>query len=168
MSETHTTPETPATSDQSQEPKVETFSREYVEGLRSEAAKYRNEKKDAVEAAKTETRAAVVKEYEPQLAEKDSRISELESDLSARDLELLKLKAVLKAEIPTEDVLDVVTLIQGTDEETVSESVKRVKALLGKAPAKGPAFDPTQGAGTGHMPLNGNPVLDALKRAVGA
>lgn len=168
MSETQATPETPAATDQGQEPKVETFSREYVEGLRQEAAKYRNEKKDAVERAKTETRAEVVKEYEPQLAEKDSRISELESDLAARELELLKLKAVLKAEIPTEDVLDVVTLIQGTDEETVSESVKRVKALLGRAPAKAPAVDPTQGTGSGHMPLNGNPVLDALKRAVGA
>ncbi|AXH50385.1 scaffolding protein [Mycobacterium phage Ollie] len=167
MSDTPTTTDTPAATDQGQEPKVETFSREYVEGLRSEAARYRNEKKDAVEEAKTATRAEVVKEYEPQIAEKDSRISELEIDLSARALELLKIKAVLNAEIPSEDVLDVVTLIQGTDDDTVSESVKRVKALLGKAPAKSPAFDPTQGSGS-HLPLNGNPLLDALKRAVGA
>ncbi|AJD82434.1 scaffolding protein [Mycobacterium phage Sheen] len=168
MSETQSTQETTSTPDNGQEPKVETFSREYVEGLRSEAAKYRNEKKDAVETAKTETRADVIKEYEPQLAERDTKISSLESDLSARDLELLKIKAVLNAGIPSEDVLNVVSLVQGTDDESVSESVSRVKALMSKAPASQPPVDHTQGTGGGVPPLNGDKVLNILKAAVKA
>ncbi|AZS11985.1 scaffolding protein [Mycobacterium phage Zetzy] len=163
MSDTPTTTETQNAADQGQEPKVETFSRDYVEELRRENAGLRVSKKEAVEAAKAE----VIREYEAKAAEKDTTITELQTSLSDRDLELLKIKAVLGAEVPTEDVLDVVSLIQGTDEDSVSESVKRVKALLGKAPAKSPAFDPTQGSGS-HIPLNGNPLLDALKRAVGA
>lgn len=143
------------------------FSRDYVETLRNEAAKYRNEKKDAVAEAETKTRAEVVHEYEPQVSERDSKISELEGELSSRSLELLKLKAILGAGVPGEDVLEVAELVQGTDDESVSESVKRVKALLSKSTPSTPAFDPTQGQGS-HMPLNGDPVLDALKRAVGA
>jgi|SRR5699024_520989 len=152
-----------------QEPQkpVETFSREYVEDLRAEAAKYRTEKKDAVDAAKTEARAEAVQEYETQVAERDSKIGELETTLSDRTLELTKLKAVLSAEIPSEDVLEVAELVQGTDEESISESVKRVKALLSKGSPKSPAFDPTQGSGNNHIPLNGDPVLKALNNALG-
>ncbi|AEK07380.1 scaffolding protein [Mycobacterium phage Rockstar] len=169
MSDTQTTStETPSTPDNGQEPKVESFSREYVEGLRQEAAKYRNEKKDAVEAAKTETRAEVVREYEATVAAKDTEITDLKSQLDSTTLELTKLKAVVEAKIPVEDILDVVTLVQGSDEESVSESVNRVKTLLNKAPASHPAYDHTQGAGGGTPPLNGDPVLRILEQAVGA
>ena len=111
---------------------AETFSRDYVESLRTEAAKYRTEKKEAVEAGKAE----VIKEYESKAADLSSKLAELESSSSASLLELLKLKTVLGAEIPAADVLEVVALVQGTDEESVLESVNRVKSLLGKAPAK--------------------------------
>ncbi|AOT25468.1 head scaffolding protein [Mycobacterium phage BabyRay] len=168
MSDTQSTTETPSTPDNGQEPKVETFSREYVEGLRQEAAKYRNEKKDAVEAAKAETRAEVVREYEEKAAEKDGVINDLQSKLDASTLELTKLKAVVEAQIPVEDILDVVTLVQGTDEDTVSESVKRVKALLGKNAEHQSPVDYSQGTGGGVPPLNGDPVLNILEKAVRA
>lgn len=145
-----------------QEAPAETFSREYVQELRNEAAKYRKEKTAAVEAARAE-----VKEYESKLAQKDSSLSEMGSELSARSLELLKLKMVLNEGIPTEDVLDVVSLVQGTDEETVSESVKRVKSLIGKQPPADRPVDPSQGQGN-HLPLNGDPLLETVKRMVGA
>lgn len=161
MSES-STPE--ATPEAPEVPKQETFSRDYVESLRNEAAKYRNEKKDAVDAAKAE----VIRDYEAKLAEKDTALAGLQTEHSAAALELLKLKKVLEAEIPSADALEVAALVQGTDEESVSESVKRVKALLGKAPAKVPAVDVTQGSGGKDIPLNGDPVLDLLKRAVGA
>ena len=79
----------------------------------------------------------------------------------------MKLKAVLAENIPTEDVLDVVSLVQGSDEESVSESVKRVKSLIGKAPAKDRPVDPSQGTGN-HVPLNGDPILQSIKAIVGA
>lgn len=145
----------------------ETFSREYVTELRDEAAKYRNEKKDAVTTAQAETRAEVVGEYEPQLAAKDTEIGSLKETVATQGIELLKLKAVLGAEVPTADVLTVAELVQGSDDETISESVKRVMSIYGKTPAKGPYVDPSQGTG-GDIPLNGNKLLSALSRAVGA
>lgn len=141
----------------------EVFSKEYVQELRNEAAKYRTEKNDAVERAK----ADVIKDYESKLSEKETAFNELQTELSARALELLKLKAVVSAGIPSEDALDVVTLIQGSDEETVSESVKRVKSLIGKNPPKDRPIDPSQGTGN-HLPLNGDPLLETVKRIVGA
>jgi len=146
-----------------QEAPAETFSREYVQELRNEAAKYRTEKNTAVEAA----RAEVIKDYESKLAQKDGSLSEMESEVSARSLELLKLKMVLNEGIPTEDVLDVVSLVQGADEETVSESVKRVKSLIGKKPPADRPVDPSQGTGN-VLPLNGDPLLEMVKSVVGA
>jgi hypothetical protein len=142
---------------------AETFSREYVQELRNEAAKYRTEKNNAVEAA----RAEVIKDYETKLAQKDGSLSEMETEVSARSLELLKLKMVLNEGIPTEDVLDVVSLVQGADEETVSESVKRVKSLIGRKPPADRPVDPSQGTGN-VLPLNGDPLLEMVKSMVGA
>ena len=164
MSDSTPTTDTPtAEAVQVTTPQPETFSLDYVQALRQEAAKYRTEKNDAVTAGKAE----VIKDYESKLAERDSAFNEVQSELSARALELLKLKAVLAAEIPTEDVLDVVSLVQGEDDETVSESVKRVKSLLGKAPARDRPVDPNQGVGN-VLPLNGDPLLESVKRIVGA
>lgn len=141
----------------------EVFSKEYVQELRNEAAKYRTEKNDAVERAK----ADVIKDYESKLSEKEASFNEIQGELSDRALELLKLKAVVSAGIPSEDVMDVLTLVQGSDEETVSESVKRVKSLIGKAPERDRPVDPSQGTGN-HLPLNGDPLLETVKRIVGA
>lgn len=163
MSDTPTTPETPATPPAPEAAKQETFSRDYVETLRQEAAQARVAKKTAVDEAKAE----VIKDYEGKLAEKDTAFAELQTAHGETTLELLKLKAVVAAQIPVEDIGDVVTLVQGTDEETISASVERVKALLGKSPKKDRPVDPSQGQGS-HLPLNGNPLLDMIKGAVGA
>lgn len=141
----------------------EVFSKEYVQELRNEAAKYRTEKNDAVERAK----ADVIKDYEVKLSDKEQAFSETQKELSERALELLKLKAVVSAGISSEDALDVVTLIQGSDEDSVSESVKRVKSLIGKAPEKDRPIDPSQGTGN-QLPLNGDPLLETVRRIVGA
>jgi hypothetical protein len=141
----------------------ETFSKEYVQELRNEAAKYRTEKNDAVERAK----ADIIKDYEVKLSDKEQAFSETQKELSDRALELLKLKAVVSAGISSEDALDVVTLIQGSDEESVSESVKRVKSLIGKNPPKDRPIDPSQGTGN-QLPLNGDPLLETVRRIVGA
>lgn len=149
-----------------------TFSAEYVRDLRDEAAKYRTEKSSAVETAKVETRADVIKEYEPQLADKDGEIASLKADLSVATVENLKLKAVLASEgVDASDVLELVDLVQGDDEESISESAKRVLKFYSKQDKdpKSPPFDPTQGhGGGGAVPLNGDPILNILKAAVGA
>ncbi|MDV6975330.1 hypothetical protein [Mycobacterium intracellulare] len=163
MSDTPTTPETPETPAAPEAPKQETFSRDYVETLRQEAARYRNEKKTAADEARAET----IKDYEGKLAEKDTAYSEMESAFGEAYTELLKLKAILREEIPAEDVLEVLELVQGNDAETIEASVKRVKSLLGKSPAKDRAIDPSQGKGN-PIPLNGDKVTNMLKAAVGA
>jgi hypothetical protein len=161
MSDTATTESVSAPAPEVAAP--ETFSLDYVQGLRQEAAKYRTERNDAVEKAKAE----VIRDYEGQLSERESAFNELKGELSVRGVELLKLKAVVSEGIPTEDILDVAALIQGSDEETISESVKRVKSLLDKAPARERPVDPSQGSGN-VLPLNGDPLLETVKRIVGA
>lgn len=146
---------------------VETFSKEYVQELRNEAAKYRNEKKDAVETARSEATAAAIAEYESKASLDAEKSAAIGNELSTTKLELLKLKSVLAAEIPSVDVLEVASLVQGSDEDTISQSVERVKALLGKAPARVLPTDPSQGTGN-VLPLNGDPLLDSLKKIVGA
>ena len=145
------------------EAQQETFTLEYVQALRQEAAKYRSDKRDAVDKAKAEVQQG----YEAKLAEKDTALADVQGQLSQRGLELLKLKAVLNEGISSEDVLEVASLVQGSDEESVSESVKRIKAILDKAPAKERPVDPSQGQGN-HLPLNGDPLLETVKRIVGA
>jgi hypothetical protein len=142
--------------------KPETFSLDYVQGLRQEAAKYRTEKNDAVAAAKAELAA----QFDGALAAKDAEFEELKQAVSARELELIKLRAILSAGIPSEDVLEVSTLVQGNTEDEVSESVNRVKQLIGKAPSKERPVDPSQGSGN-TIPLNGDPLLESLKKIVG-
>jgi len=156
-----TTTET-VTPQQQEAVKQETFSLDYVQGLRQEAAKYRTERNEAVEKVKTDLQS----QFESQLAAKDSEFGEIQSELSARQMELVKLKAILAAGIPTEDVMTVAELVQGDDETTVSESVERVKSLIGKAPARDRPIDPSQGSGNS-IPLNGDPLLESLKKIVG-
>lgn len=78
----------------------------------------------------------------------------------------MKLRTALQAGIPSEDVFDVVALVQGNDEESISESVSRVKSLIGKAPERDRPVDPSQGSGN-TLPLNGDPLLESLKKIVG-
>lgn len=142
--------------------KPETFSLDYVQGLRQEAAKYRTEKNDAVAAAKAELLA----QFEGNMAVKDSTIEELKQETSARELDLLKLRTILSAGIPSEDVLEVFSLVQGNDEAEVQDSVSRVKSLIGKNPPKDRPVDPSQGS-SNTIPLNGDPLLESLKKIVG-
>jgi seryl-tRNA synthetase len=163
MSEASTPEATPADQAPEATKQQETFSRDYVQSLRDEAATYRTKAKTAAEEAK----AAVIKEYEGKLAEKDTAFTELQTAHTEASTLLTKLKAVVAAKIPVEDIEDVVALVQGDNEEAIGESVKRVQTLLAKAPATSLAIDTTQGKGGQAVPLNGNPVLEILERAVG-
>lgn len=143
---------------------AETFDRTYVESLRSEAAKYRTEKNDAVSTAK----AAADVEWQAKLDAATTTHTATQDELSKSQLTLLKLTKVLEADIPSDSALAIAELVKGEDEASVSESVKTVKALLGKNPPKASAVDPSQGSGSGPIPLNGDAVLDALTAIVGA
>lgn len=165
MSDPTPTPGTPAAPAPEATPQQESFSREYVEQLRGEAAKYRNEKKSAVDEAK----AALTQEWEGKLTAADSKYAELEGKFSAREIELAKLRAAIALEVPTDKLVDFSDLIKGSTEEEITASAKAVLDLVGGfASAKVPATDPTQGKGGKPLPLNGDPLLAALTRVVRA
>ena len=117
----------------------------------------------AAESAKAEA----IKEYEGRLVEKEQSFSGLREELDNTNLELQKLRAVLAEGIASEDALDVASLVQGTDDASISDSVKRVKSLIGKAPEKARPIDTSQGSGN-HVQLNGDPILETVRRMVGA
>ncbi|QBP31964.1 scaffolding protein [Mycobacterium phage Kristoff] len=144
---------------------VETFSREYVEELRRENAKARTAKKTAVDEAKAE----LTREYEAKLAEKDTAYTELENQLAQAWIELEKVYTALDAKVPSDKVRAFAAILQGSDPDSIKESAKSATELFGGFNTKQPPVDPTQGSGGGkHTPLNGDPILEALKRAVGA
>ena len=145
-------------------PAPEVFSKEYVQELRNEAARYRTQKNDAVEHAK----AAVAQEFEAKLTEKDTQFGELQTQYNQARLELEKLYIALESEVPSNKVRAFAAILQGDDTDSISASAAAAKELfVGLAPS--PAIDPTQGSGgSGAVPLNGDPILAALKKAVGA
>lgn len=168
MSDTDTGESTTETKKAPEAPKadgVETFSKDYVQQLRQEAAQHRTSKNDAVEAAKAETAAS----YDVQLAERDEIIADLKNQLGNAWIELEKYVTALEADIPSAKVLSFVKVLQGTDKESITDSVKTNLELFGPFETKSPAFDPSQGLGGkgNHMPLNGDPILAAIERIVG-
>jgi len=166
MSDTDTTPAegTPAAAAPVAAPTQETFTKEYVQELRNEAANYRNRAKTAAE----EARAAVQAEYEAKLADKDVQYLELQNQLGQAWIELEKVYTAVDASIPSSKVRAFAAILQGEDPDSIKESAKTAADLFGGLDSKSPAFDPTQGKGGTPLPLNGDPLLNALKRAVGA
>jgi hypothetical protein len=166
MSDTASTPEaTTGELAQAVTTPPETFSREYVESLRNEAAKYRTEKTGAVEAAKTEAQAAL----DAKLAEKDTAYTELEGKLGVAGLELSKIRIALELGVPSDKVLAFAEILKGATDEELKESGNTSFQLFGGLKsANAAAIDPTQGSGNTHLPLNGDPLLAMVKRAVGA
>lgn len=141
----------------------EMFGLEYVQQLRSEAAKYRTEKKDAVDAAVTATN----QQWEEKASAERARIAELQGRYDAKELELAKLKVAIGLEVPAEKLLGFVDLVKGSTEDEIKASAQSVLDLIGGFNKRNPATDPTQGKGGGPLALNGDPLLAALKQAVG-
>lgn len=84
------------------------------------------------------------------------------------DIELMKMKAAVNARIPTERINEAVEIAQGDDEETITESVNKIVAVLNRPspePVFSPAFDPTQGHGGGWNPPPEDPLVKALRLA---
>lgn len=150
------TPEAPVAS-------AETFGIEYVQQLRGEAAKARTDKKAAVEAAT----AAATAEWEAKLNEQLSKHTELEGQLGSAGIELTKLKTAIALNVPSDKVLAFAEILKGSTEDEIKASADSAKELFGGFKTSDPPIDPTQGSGNGSIALNGDPLLAALKNAVG-
>lgn len=170
MSDNTTTPSTDGIEVSAQEvekpldsqPKL--FDEAYVKSLREEAAAARVAKKDAVEAAVKELREANAAE----LASRDTAYTELQGELEKAKIELEKLYVTIDAGVPSDKVRAFVSILQGNDSDSIKASAKSAYELAGGFQTKSPAFDPTQGfGGREPLPLNGDPILQAIKSAVG-
>lgn len=140
------------------------FDEAYVKSLRDEAAAARVAKKDAVDAAIKEAN----EKFQQELASKDTAYTELQNELAAAKLELEKLYISIDSRVPSDKVRAFASLLNGSDSDSIKESAKAAYELAGGFSTKSPAFDPTQGTGgRDPLPLNGDPILEAIKKAVG-
>ena len=139
------------------------FDEAYVKSLRDEAASARVAKKDAVDAAVSAAHEA----HQAELAARDTALNELQGELSGAKLELEKLYISIDSRVPSDKVRAFASLLQGSDSDSIKESAKAAYELAGGFSTKSPAFDPTQGTGGRDIPLNGDPILEAIKKAVG-
>jgi hypothetical protein len=120
-----------------------------------------------VEAAKAEVKA----EYEAKLAQATEALEAAKNESASSVVQLAKLQAALDATVPDlkEKVVDIAKRLVGQTDEELKADAERVKTLYGvtpTAPAKPKAVDPSQGQGNSALPLNGDPLLNMLTRAV--
>lgn len=156
-----TTTTTPDTAPDQGSPQSESFSLEYVQQLRSEAAKYRQEKKQAAQAAAEQTAA----EWQVKLDAAGDENAELNVKAATAELTILKYQAMIDAGIPTAVMSDVLNLVHGHDQESIADSVASAVKLMGHT-VREPAVDPYQGSGNA-LALNGDELENTLKRALG-
>lgn len=146
--------------------KPETFSREYVEELRAEAAKYRTEKNDAVEAAKAEVKA----EYESKIEALKAQIAEAQAGQTNARTEVDRLKATIDAGIEHDKMYSFADLLKGENEDELRSHAEELKQLFTApeegTPSRQAATDPSQGNSGNPLPLNGDPLLNAVTRLV--
>lgn len=166
MSETATTTEASTAAVDPLTPEPKSYDEAYVKELRQEAAAARVAKKEAVEAAEKALKEA----HSAEIAAKDSAYTELQNEHAKALLELQKLQITVDAKVPSEKARAFAAILQGTDEESIGESLKSNLDLFGTLDSKGAPsfFDPTQGrGGVPPLALNGDPILEAIKKAVG-
>lgn len=141
------------------------WAREKLTKANNEAAKYRNEKNEAVEAAKaevTESFTSKVEALEAQIAERDAEAN------SART-EVERLKATIEAGIDHDKAYSFAELLKGESAEELKSHAEQLKELFTNEEApktNTPATDPSQGSSGKPLPLNGDPLLAAVTKAI--
>lgn len=151
--------------EQGQEPKtvadLPQWAQDQLKEANAEAAKYRVEKKDAVEAAKKAAEDEWTKKLDDALTEAGSAKSELESKLAEADRRYEKLVAVLDPDVSAR-ALKVAELVKGDNPDEIRSHANELRELFGQEPkTPPPAVDPSQGQGS-TLPLNGDPVLNEV------
>lgn len=143
------------------------WARDQITKANAEAAKYRTEKKDAVEAAKAEVTAS----FTAKIEELEAQIKAKEEEGTAARYEVDRLKVALEAGINADKVTKFAGLLNGSSTEELKAHAEELKELFvnDEHPVKrSPAVDPSQGTGSVNpLPLNGDPLLAAVMKAIG-
>ncbi|MGW1740029.1 hypothetical protein ACWCPQ_14595 [Nocardia sp. NPDC001965] len=137
------------------------WAQKLIKDTNAEAASHRVAKTEAMANARTQVEA----EFAQRLTESASTIQGLEDKLTVTSLELEKLRATVTAKVPSEAALEFASILQGTTPEEIKSHAEAAKKLFGAVEGRDRPVDPTQGTGN-PIPLNGDPVLDALTRAL--
>lgn len=151
----------------SEEPQNEVlpdWAREQITKANNQAAKYRTEKNEAVESAKAEVAA----DFQKRVEELEAKIAEKEDEVGSSRYEVDRLKVAIQAGIDSSKVISFAELLKGeTSEELVShaEELKKLFTTEEQPKLASKATDPSQGSGNS-LPLNGDPLLAAVTRAV--
>ena len=154
------TPNETTTNETQDQGSLPQWARDQITEANAQAAKYRVEKNDAVEAAKSE----VENEWKSKYEALEAQIADKDTEVNSSRTEVAKLKAALEAGIDSDKVVSFAALLQGSTEDELRSHADEVKSLFttSAAPAGNPpAQDPSQGSGN-PLPLNGDPLLDAV------
>lgn len=152
--------ETPAPTSQDTDA-LPQWARDQISEANAQAARLRIDKNAAVEAAKAE----VETEWKTKFEGLEATIAAKDDETNSARTEVAKLKAALTAGIDSDKVVSFAALLQGSDEDELSshaEEVKKLFTVSDDTPASNPpAKDPSQGSGN-PLPLNGDPLLNAV------
>lgn len=158
MSDTDTTPTDNTETDQ----ELPDWARQKISEANAEAARYRTEKRDAVETAKAEAEQS----FQEKMAAADQALADAMAEAGAARLENQKLQAAINALTPDSKVVDFAELLQGESEGELASHAEKLRELFGTQsdtpPTPPKATDPTQGQGGNPLPLNGDPLLRAV------
>lgn len=126
----------------------------------AEAARYRVEKKDAVEAAKSETEQS----FATKIQDLEAKLLEETGNASASRTEVTKLKVALATGIAKDKVADFAELLNGDTPEALASHAEKLEGLFttDESPtSKTAVTDPTQGTGS-VVPLNDDRLLNSV------
>ncbi len=148
---------------QSEKQELPDWAREAINKANSEAAKYRTEKNSAVEAAKAE----VTDSFTSKIKELEAQIEEKSSEASQANLNVERVKAAIKVGISTDKLESFAELLHGSTQEELVAHAEQLKDLFTVAKGSGSkATDRSQGSGGASGPLNGDPILDAVRNVI--
>lgn len=142
------------------------WAREKLTKANNQAAKYRTEKKEAVEQAKQE----VTDSFSEKIEKLEAVIAEKDAEAAGERAEVAKLKAAIAAGIDSKKILPFAELLKGENDEELASHAVELKKLFAdgeQKPAKQSAVDPSQGSGNESTPLNGDPLLRSVLAAIG-
>ena len=122
--------------------------------LRAEAGRHRMEKKEAIANAVNAARQEVQDELSDFQVQAQSNLNSVQ-----------KFEALIAAGVPVEIMPKAFALVSGHDPDSIAESVAAVIEVMSHT-VRDQAIDPLQGHGS-QMPLNGDPILESLKKMVG-
>lgn len=152
------------TNGQSNDDVIPEHFRKELSEARAEAAKYRTEKNDAVEKAKADLAA----EYNEKIQEYEAQVAKIQEERGEALTYAERLKVTIQAGIDSDKALSFADLLKGETEEELLSHAEELKKLFvsEESPKNVKVTDPSQGNTGNPLPLNGDPLLNAVTSIV--